>query len=518
LIENISQNHPRALPVLFFTELWERFSYYGMQALLVLYMVSELAYSDSFSYGTFAAYAALVYITPIIGGTIADKLLGCRRAIILGGIIMALGHFALAFAGLEMFYLGLALLICGNGFFKPNISSLLGQLYTHGDHKRDAGFTIFYMGINIGAFFSPLVCGYLGTVYGWHYGFGMAGLGMLVGLVVFISFGSTLGNHGKAPKSVDLKKRVFGLTIPGRIYLSTVIAVPIFALMVYNASCLDMIMPVVGVLLIGIMVFITISSNSDERGNVMTICLLMIFHALFWAFMDQNASSLNLFTDRNVDRIVMGFEIPTPWFQALNPVFIVMLAPIISFLWVRLSYKNMDPNPPFKFALGILLLAAGFGMLSLEIYFADAKGISNVYWLVAAYFLMTAGEVCISPVGLSMVTRLAPRRYASFFMGAWLISISYAHYLGGIIAKLTSVAPDENGKIDTLSSSQLYGEVFTDIAYCAFAVSIVMFVISPMLRGVFDREDHQSNDEDNDEDESEEDSSKEASSLIGQAC
>lgn len=424
LIRNISQNHPRALPVLFFTELWERFSYYGMQALLILYMVSELSFSDSSAYGIFAAYATLVYVTPIFGGMIADKYIGCRKAIVLGGAIMALGHFALALPWNETFYLGLALLICGNGFFKPNISSLLGQLYEHGDSKRDAGFTIFYMGINLGAFLSPLACGYLGEVYGWHYGFGLAGFGMLLGLVTFLSFSHRLEGHGFAPNPVRLTKRKYGLTFLGRIYLSLAVLLPVLALVVRNASWLDQVMPYVGGVVLLSMLYLAYSSEVHERSNVIVILVMMFFHSCFWAFQFQSASSMNLFTSRNVDRLFYGFEVLTTWFQALNPIFIVLLAPLFSSLWSRLGARNKDPYPPGKFTLGLWLLSAGFAITALGTKFVDIDGLTPMSFLVLGYLIQTAGEVCIAPVGLSMVSKLAPERFLGAFMGIWFIGIS----------------------------------------------------------------------------------------------
>jgi proton-dependent oligopeptide transporter, POT family len=501
LIKKISQHHPSALPVLFFAELWERFSYYGMQALLVLFMVSELAFSDKHSYGIFAAYATLVYITPMLGGVLADRYIGCRKAITLGAIIMAMGHFCLAITGDFTFYIGLALLICGNGFFKPNISSLLGQLYEHGDPRRDAGFTIFYMGINIGAFFAPLACGFLGEVYGWHYGFGLAGFGMLIGLLIFQNFAYKIGDHGHPPNPQKLTKRRFGLTVLNRIYLGLAILIPFFAFVVSNPGILDSIMPyVLGSLLCGLLI-LAYQSESHERSNVITILVLMFFHSCFWAFMFQMASSINLYTSRNVDRMLGGFELPTTWFQALNPIFIVMLAPIFSTVWVYLGRKNLDPYPPMKFTLGLLMLSLGFAILAFGSSIVDQNGLSPMYWVITAYFVQTAGEVCIAPVGLSMVSKLAPERFSSVFMGIWFIGLSCAQYLAGVIARFTSVNSNAGGKIDKLASSLVYGEVFTKIAIAAAGIALLLLVISPFMRSVFNYEDHGTDEDLNDDDE-----------------
>jgi POT family proton-dependent oligopeptide transporter len=501
LIKKISQHHPRALAVLFFTELWERFSYYGMQALLVLYMVSELDFTDNHSYGIFAAYATLVYVTPIIGGALSDRYLGCRKAITLGAVIMALGHFALAMSHDISFYLGLSLLICGNGFFKPNISSLLGQLYEHGDPRRDSGFTIFYMGINMGAFMAPLACGFLGEKYGWHYGFGLAGIGMLAGLIIFRTFAYTIGDHGFPPNPEKLEKRRYGLTVTNRIYLSLVFLIPAFALIVYNSEILDSFMPFFLVSLLGGLIYLAYNSEKHERSNVITILVMMFFHSSFWAFMFQMASSINLYTSRNIDRVIGGFEVPATWFLALNPVFIVMLAPIFSFLWVRLGRRNRDPYPPMKFSFGLLMLSAGFGILALGTTFADQNGLSPWYWMVIAYFVQTAGEVCVAPVGLSMVSKLAPARFSSIFMGIWFIGISCAQYIAGVIARFTSVVPGAAGNIDKLSSSKIYGEVFSQISVVAVFIALALLLISPWMRPVFNYEDHGSDEDINEEDE-----------------
>jgi POT family proton-dependent oligopeptide transporter len=484
-----AEKQPTALPVLFFTELWERFSYYGMVALLVLYMVSEMGQSDDFAYSIFATYVTLVYVTPLLGGFLSDRYLGCRYAIILGSLLMALGHFTLALPSDISFYLGLSLIIAGNGFFKPNITSLLGQLYKHGDPRRDSGYTIFYMAINIGSFFSPLICGFLGEFYGWHYGFGAAGVGMFIGLFTFLKFQYTIGDHGFPPNPAKLKKPRYGLTPPARITLGTLAAIPLFAYIILNASSMDKVMPYVGVVIFSSVLFLAFRSKESERRNILVILALMIFHTIFWAFMFQGANSINLFTSRNVDRMIGGFEIPTAWFQSLNPIFIVTLAPLFSMLWMRLRKTNRDPYPSAKFLLGLLFLSAGFGCLGIGALCINDAGRSPMSWLVLGYCIQTAGEVCISPVGLSMVSKLAPKRFASVFFGIWMLSISYASYLAGIIARLTSIPTGTSGEIDPIASAAIYGSIFTKISYASLLAAGVLLLLLPLLRTAFKKEE-----------------------------
>lgn len=382
-------NHPRGLFILFFTEMWERFSYYGMRALLTLYLTKQLLYSDKLAGSIYGAYTGLVYLTPILGGYLADKYLGYKRAIYIGGILMMFGHASLAIYDIRFFYLGLLLLILGNGFFKPNISTMLGQLYENHPEKKDSGFTIFYMGINLGAFLGSIACGYLGEVYGWHYGFGLAGIGMLIGLINF-AFG---------------KKEFSNIIIikDTNIYTKDILSV-------------------------------------EEKSKISIIVILSLFTMFFWLAFEQAGSSMNLFTDRYVDRNLFGFNIPASAFQSVNPLLILILAPIFAMIWNYMGKKNIEPSTPIKFIFGFIFIGIGFLALVLGSFNVMIEVSANVSmaWIIIAYLFHTIGELFLSPVGLSMVSKMAPVRYAALLMGLWFLSNAFAHYAAGALAGFMS--------------------------------------------------------------------------------
>lgn len=476
---------PRALYLLFFVEMWERFSFYGMRALLVLYMTKALLFTDDRAYALYGAYGALVYATPVLGGWLADRVLGYQRAIILGAVLLGLGHFCMAVQQPVFFYGGLTLLICGNGFFKPNISSLVGQLYLRDDPRRDAGFTIFYIGINTGAFLAPLLCGYIGETYGWHYGFGLAGIGMAIGLAVFMRGRHLLGSAGLPPRQGPLRKSLRGFfsirTLP---YFAVATSLPVFAVLLLNDRLSGWVLLGVGVAVLGWLLFTVLSSAPPERGRLLVIVILLFFNMTFWSFFEQAGSSINLFTERNVDRVLEGWTVPASLFQSVNPLFIILLGPLFSTLWRRLGRVGLEPGTPVKFALGILQLALGFAALAFGAGLADAAGKTSLWWLVLGYALMTGGELSLSPVGLSMVTRLAPREIVGAVMGAWFLSVAFAHYLAAAIARLSSVRSIE-GAGEQLAPAQtalLYGDLFRDIAWTAGGVSLLLLLLAPSLR------------------------------------
>jgi proton-dependent oligopeptide transporter, POT family len=480
----LKPDHPRGLYILFFTELWERFSFYGMRALLVLYLTKALLLTDDKAYGIYGAYGALVYTTPVIGGLLADRWLGYQRAIILGAIFMALGHFCLAIPHQLSFYGGLGLLIAGNGLFKPNISSLVGQLYAQNDPRRDAGFTIFYMGINLGALFAPLACGFVGQAYGWHFGFGLAGIGMLIGLSVF-----WLGRHrfaelGLPPSPQALQKSLpVVLNVRNGIYSGLVLSVPILGALILHTRLTGWILIAVGTAALAWVLYLAFSSEPTERSRLLVILILAGFSVTFWSFFEQGGSSINLFTDRNIDRHLFGWNIPASLFQAVNPMFIMLMAPAFSVLWPNLARRGIEPSTPGKFALGIMLLAAGFAILGLGASLAGDQGRTSLLWLLFGYVLITSGELCLSPVGLSMITRLAPAQLVGAMMGIWFLSTAFAQYIAGLIAKLTS-APETGiatRSLPPLETIGLYGDVFTNIAVVAAAVGCALLLISPWL-------------------------------------
>ncbi len=487
--------HPKGLFFLFMAELWERFSFYGMRALLVLYMIKHFLYSEGEAYGIYGAYGALVYGTPVFGGLIADKILGYRKGIMLGAILMALGHFAMAFESKGVFFSALALLIVGNGFFKPNISSLLGKLYPEGDSRRDAGFTIFYMGINVGAALAGITCGYLGEHpdFGWHYGFGLAGVGMALGLVLFWwsqKDASTYGDEGLPPSVKHegenirvMDKKLFGpVTLGNAIYLLAFATVPLFAVLVNFHESLALVVPGLTLIMLGYMVFVSLTGTKEEGQRIWVILILLVFTSLFWAFFEQAGTSMTMYADKNVSRIVFGNEIQTSQFQSLNPAYIMFLAPMFSFFWSSIGKKGFEPSAPTKFVLGLLQLALGFYMLVLGAQMADVNSKVGVLWLCLAYLFHTTGELCLSPIGLSLVTKLAPAKITGLVMGVWFLSSTVAHWVGGLVAKLTAQAPQEGVVLSAAEGLALYTDVFQSIAIITLGAAGVLALLVPVLK------------------------------------
>jgi proton-dependent oligopeptide transporter, POT family len=482
-----ARKHPRGLYLLFFSEMWERFSYYGMRALLVFYMTKQFLFGDAQAYAVYGSYTALVYATPVFGGMLADRLLGFRKAVVLGGVLMALGHFAMAIENEQVFYLALGLLICGNGFFKPNISTIVGNLYEKGDPRRDAGFTIFYMGINLGAGAAPLLCGYIGETYGWHYGFGLAGVGMVLGLIVFLAGQKLLHGVAEPPDPERLKKPlVAGLSHQVTVYVGSALAVLVAWQLVQRSVIVGWILSGIGIVVVaGLVGYMLKKIDQPARDKMLVAMILIGFNVVFWAFFEQAGSSMNLFTDRNVDRAIFGWTIPASVFQSVNPAFILMFAPIFSMLWNRLGQRNQEPSTPVKFALGLVQLGLGFGALYLGASAAGPDGIVALSWLVLGYLLHTTGELCLSPVGLSMITKLSPAKIVGLMMGTWFLSTAFSQYVAGIIAALTGVSHGgEDAQVLPPASEtvMVYGSVFGKIAIVALFAGVLLFVISPWLR------------------------------------
>ncbi|WP_157111585.1 peptide MFS transporter [Nonlabens spongiae] len=449
--------HPKGLFYLFFAELWERFSFYGMRALLVLYMTKELLFDDTMSYGIYAAYGSLVYATPLIGGYIADKLIGYRKSIMLGGILMALGHFVLSIEHPVFFYGSLALLIVGNGLFKPNISSMVGGLYKEGDNRRDAGFTIFYMGINLGAFIAPLICGYLGEEFGWHYGFGLAGIGMLVGLIFFYrgTKDNVFGDIGLPPSQELYEKKTLGLNMGNMITVLSFIAVPIFAIIVWQYEYESYLVYLLSAVILGVVIYIMTTVSAVERGRLIVIVYFTILASLFWAIFEQAGSSLTTFADRNVELSLLSASQT----NSINPGFIILLAIPFSWMWTKLSAARKNPSSPVKFGIGLALLGLGFLIFALSAQSADSNALTPMSYLVIGYGVLTIGELFLSPIGLSKVSELSPAKFVSFLLGVWFLSSFYGHFFAGGIAKLTS---SEKGS-ENIFASGFFGDIVESV-------------------------------------------------------
>jgi proton-dependent oligopeptide transporter, POT family len=475
-----SANQPKALRVLFFAETWERFSFYGMRALLIYYMTRHFKYSDDAAYVVYGAYTSLVYTTPVVGGMLADRLLGGRKAVVFGGLLVALGHFAMAFD--KLFYLALALLICGNGFFKPNISAIVGRVYADDDHKRDRAFAIFYMGINLGGMTAGL-CGHLGETYSWHLGFGMAGVGMLIGLTVFLWGQRFLAHAAEPPDPVKLRAPFFlGLSREWLVYLATFAAIAVAWILVQQGEVLGSLLLVVGLLtLAGLVYYLVRHTQPVERGPMFVALVLIVFSTVFWAFFEQAGSSMALFTERNVDRAVLGTVIKPSVFASANSFYVLLFSPFFIWLWLKLG--RFEPSTPLKFGLGTLLLGLGFGAMWLGAAGSRATGMVPVFWLLLGIALQTAGELCLSPVGLSMVTKLSPPRIVGVMMGAWFLASAEAQYMASVIARLTGVKGAEHA-VEAVAPSatvMVYGSVFGAIAVTALVIGGLMCLLSPFL-------------------------------------
>jgi POT family proton-dependent oligopeptide transporter len=438
----VAKGHPRGLYTLFFTEMWERFSYYGMRALLVLFMVDNLhggmGLTDKTATSIYGLYTAAVYLMSLPGGWLADRILGAQRAVWYGGIIIALGHFTLAIPRTETFYLGLVLVVIGSGILKPNMSAMVAELYPEGGARRDAGFTIYYMGVNLGAFIGPLVCSALGEKLNWHYGFGAAGVGMVLGLIQFRFSRGLLGSAGlqrgnTRPLNVGERAGWIGAVAA----LVIVVGLSMAGVVKLNPIALARSMTSV-ILGIGFLYFVSVflfcGLNKVEKERIAVILVLFFSSALFWAGFEQAGSSFNLFAERFTYRHLISIEIPAGWFQALGPVFIIVFAPVFAWLWVRLARRHLDPSTPVKFAFGLLLLASGFLVMAGAAKIVASGHKAAPTWLVSTYLLHTFGELCLSPVGLSSVTKLAPRKLVGQMMGVWFLATSLGNLIAGLLA------------------------------------------------------------------------------------
>ncbi|MFK5982486.1 MAG: peptide MFS transporter [Flavobacteriaceae bacterium] len=496
--------HPKGLFYLFFAELWERFSFYGMRALLVLYMTKHLLYDDDMSFGIFAAYMSLVYVTPMIGGILADKLLGFRKAILLGGVLMALGHFFLTIETPIFFYGSLGLIIVGNGFFKPNISSFVGDLYHKDDSRRDAGFTIFYMGINIGAAIAPLLCAWFAETYGWHYGFILAGIGMVLGLFIFKRGinNDVFQEKGLITNSELYLKKTVGISNGKLVTIGAFLSVPIFALIIKYNQFEHYLVWVVSAFLVGYIALILSKVSPIEKKRLIVVVYFTSLYTLFSAIFEQAGSSLTLFADRNVNLVGMD----AAGTNSINAGFIFMLAIPFSLLWTYLSKKNINPNSAIKFGIGLLLLGLGFVVFAYSANLADSLAKTPMLYLVLGYFILTVGELFLSPIGLSKMTELSPLKYISFIMGVWFSANFYGHFFAGKIAKLTTVSKGETsvfsegifltitetvsglnptlieGKSDAFQQLYSYVSVYASFGTITIIVGIFAIVISPIIK------------------------------------
>ncbi|MDR0780008.1 MAG: peptide MFS transporter [Pseudomonadales bacterium] len=558
---NTILGHPRGLLILFLTEMWERFSFYGMRGLLILYLTQHFLFSDEYSNVLFGAYIALVYVMTIIGGTLADHYLGSRKAVTFGAILLVFGHLGMAFEGegsrqimsyggsdyvlkldgrggdanqmlltasgaesrisftagggimqvanpaavdlpasidraefsvrveadefyQNVMYLSLALIIAGVGFLKANISTIVGSLYALGDARRDSGFTFFYMGINLGAFLSSMLCGYFGITYGWKYGFGLAGIGMVCGLTIFLRYQDWLEGRAEPPEPERLRAKVLGpINVESACYLAGLGIVALSMMIVMNANLVhEGYVGLLGiVILVGMVGYTFLRLAGEERDRMLAGLYFILAQIPFWALFEQAGASLNLFTDRLVDRNLLGFNVPAPMFQALNAFFIVTFAPLMAWLWVALDKRRLNPSAPVKFALAVFMAGLGFLTLVGGIKLAGA-GMTSMYFIFLIYWVHTIGELMLSPVGLSAVTKLAPARAVGMTMGAWFLYSGLGNYLAGVIAAMTGAETIGGQLTDTAAAKATYVVVYTQVGYIAMGVALVMLLISPLIR------------------------------------
>ena len=483
----VPKGHPQGLYWLFAAEMWERFCYYGMRALLLLYLVESLAMGDNKGFAVYGAYTALVYVMPVIGGRIADQILGSRWAVLLGGILMAIGEFIIV-GGTEMLlFWGMAVIIVGNGLFKPNISTMVGKLYEDGDPRKDSGFTIFYIGINLGALLATTVCAEVGNIYGVQYGFALAGIGMLLGVIIF-QMGSKHYAHVSAPPSPEtLTKPKYGPLSPfTAVVLGCLALIPVLYFLLRNTDIAGYMIVAVGVVVIGSLIMRGIKDGKVQLDKMFGFIILMLFNIVFWACFEQAGSSLTLFADRNVDRHIFGWEMGAATSQFFNPAYILLFGSIFSVMWLKLKERKLDPNIPMKFGLGILQLGLGYLVILIAAPLAVEYQVP-LWTLALLYMLHTTGELFLSPIGLSMVTKLVPKDMTATAMGAWFLSIAGANYVAGLLATLTGAEhePVEGEVIDKAASLFTYVDVYSNIGYVTVGLGLLLIVISPLVNKLF---------------------------------
>ncbi len=475
------KEHPKGLYTLFFTEMWERMSYYGMRGILVLFMTATIleggleidAVSASAIYGI---YSACVYLVALIGGWLADRHIGQQKAILYGGIVIMLGHFLLAFTNLQTFYLGLIFVVLGTGLLKPNISAIVGGLYEDDIEKKQSGFTIFYMSINIGSVLGFFICGYLGENVGWHYGFAAAGVGMALGLIQFLLTRKNLGSIGSAP-SVILNKDTKAKEL--KIFNFLMVSFFIFIFLgLFGFIKFDPIpvanMLTVFILLIAVSYFLYLFTlgklNIEERKKIILIMVLFFGAAFFWSGFDQAGSSFNIFAKEYTDRLVFGWEYPASWLQVLNPILVVILSPFMAYIWFFLGKRMLDPSLPFKFGLGLIFMAIGFLFIAIGASIAIQEGSAGAKWLLLTYLFHTIGELTLSPIGLAAISNLSPKRFVGQMMGIWFLASS----LGAIIAGLLSGQATYDG-LDSMP------DLFNKIAILSSVIGLLLILISKPL-------------------------------------
>jgi POT family proton-dependent oligopeptide transporter len=478
-IRNFEGKFPKQLWYLFTIEMWERFCFYGMRGMLTVFMVSQLGLDDPTANLQYGAIQAFVYAFTFIGGVFADKILGFRKSLFWGALLMIAGGLVIAVSPKELFYIGICFSIIGTGFFKPNISTMVGQLYHENDSRRDAGFGLFYAGINLGAFLGGLLMVYVGKYHSWSIAFGLVGVVMSISLIIFLLTQKTLGPIGLSPLSTDLpisKKRLY----EGATYLGSLLAIPAILVLVTTPAYTDYFMYTIGPLTLVWLAFEMRNFSATENKKLLAAMVFILFSVLFWAFFEQSGGSLALFALNNLHHSLLGLNIdPNVVNNSSNSLFVIAFSPLLGILWVWLSGKKLEPGSVVKFGLGFLFLGASFYILKSTILFADAEGMTSLDMFTLAYFVMTFGELCLSPIGLSLMTKLSPQRIQGLMMGMWFLASAYGQYVAGLLGAGMSVAGDEATNMMKLQS---YTDGYGQLGLYAVVCGVLLIGLAPVVK------------------------------------
>lgn len=478
-IHSFEGKYPKQIWYLFLTEMWERFCFYGMRGMLTIFMVTQLLIPEKTANLQYGAIQAFVYAFTFIGGLFADKILGFRKSLFWGGLLMIIGSFIIAANPQKNFYIGICFSIIGTGFFKPNISTMVGELYAEGDPRRDAGFGLFYSGINIGAFFGGLLCVYIGKYHSWNIAFSLAGIVMIIGLLTFVFTQKSLGPIGLSPilDKPKNKRMLYEILV----FVGSIISLPIILMLVTNTQYTDYFMYAVGPLAFLYIIYETLKLNSQERKKMFAALVFIIFSVFFWAFYEQSGGSLSLFALNNLNDTFWGISgiDPNVINNTSNTVFVIAFSPLIGLLWLWLNKRKIEPNTVVKFGLGFLFLALAFYTFYYTKFFAGANGKTSLEVFTLAYLIITIGELCLSPIGLSIMTKLAPKKLWGVMMGMWFLASAYGQYVAGILGAGMSVADEKATLLVKLIS---YTDGYKQLGIYALIAGIVLILISPFIK------------------------------------
>lgn len=478
-IQDFKGKYPKQLWFLFLSEMWERFAFYGMRGMLTIFMVEQLLLNEVDANLKYGAIQAFVYAMAFVGGLFADKILGFRKSIFWGGILMIVGSFVLAASPKDLYYIGISFTIVGTGFFKPNISTMVGSLYKAGDPRRDAGFGLFYSGINIGALLGGYLCISVANHYSWNAAFSLAGIGMAIGLLIFIFTKRTLGPIGLSPlleKATPAKKRSYEWMV----YVGSLLVIPLILLLVSNTGYTDMFMYIVGPLTLLYIIYEMTKYDAKEKQKLVAALIFIIFSIIFWAFFEQAGGSLSLFARYNLKHEMAGVKIdPNEVNNSVNSLFVIAFSPIVGLIWLWLSKRKLEPNTVVKFGLGFLFLGLAFYVFYYTRFFADANGMTSLNVFALAYLVVTFGELCLSPIGLSIMTKLSPKPLHGVMMGMWFLASAYGQYVAGILGAGMATVNEKATLTEKLIS---YTDGYKQLAIYGLIAGVVLIVISPLVR------------------------------------